>query len=67
MRYNPAASFDLGAHIAVTGSRDQDIDYVALASTCFVDIETVDFGVTRTEAALDAWIGEQIAAAEQLA
>lgn len=65
MLHNPAASFDLGSHMAAGGyDRETDIGYVALASQTHVCEATLKLGAERFDAAYDAWLDAQLDAAE---
>lgn len=65
MLHNPAASFDLGSHMAAGGyDREADIGYVAQASQTHICEATLKLGAERFDVAYDAWLDAQLDAAE---
>lgn len=60
MHHNPAASFDLGTHVAAGGYGEDDIAWIAQASQMHVDRATLDVAARRFEAEFDAWLDAQI-------
>ena len=62
IRYNPAASFDLGYHAAAAGLDAEDLSRV---SDVHQHAPTMDFAAARFEREYDEWLESQIAASMQ--